>query len=765
MRDFFSFDLLPNLTALKPRVRRRFLLPVSLPLACLFACLLACLLAFVRSAMVSASSPSPDGASGASRAPRRVLGSAIPRSIAEDPELAAAIERALPSGYDFELYKTVTRIRALEARTVALQFPEGLLMFSLAIADVLTAHAGVDDVIVLGDVAYGACCVDDLGAKAAGADLLVHYGHSCLVPVGITAVPCLYVFVTIQADVDHLVRCVRETFYVPQEEGKGEGERAIAVAGAGGDASAHKSVVNAGNDPLSANGDAATANGGGGGGGRASAAAAGAAGAALSAGAEKDAPSPPAAAPASTDPATSLACLSRPLGARLAIAGTIQFAPSVALARELLASDRECAVVPRIEPLSAGEVLGCTAPTLPPGIDAVVFVADGRFHLEALMMANPSVPVYMYDPYSKKLTRERYDHDGMKRARRRAITLAQRTRGSEQVPEEAGAGRQTHGGNARRGGGGEAGETRGDGLKNDLVDGSENAPHNDPADVSGRCCRGSRGTGSAPCCGDQASEAAETTQSSCTLSACGTSTSDADQNPTTATVAGAPSPSSPSSSPSLSSPPTWGIVLGTLGRQGNPALAARVERAARARGIEVVRILASELSPQRLGELSDGGRAVQTFVQIACPRLSIDWGEYFPITTLNAYEALVALHATKGWWEDQQTTADEKENKDNNDKDDANSKSSADSEDASSKSSANSEDAASGRPWESPETLSGTYPMDYYSNSGAPWTGAYERPKPKAPPARAAGGKGGGAAAIRAALAARRKAREETKAA
>lgn len=45
-------------------------------------------------------------------------------------------------------------------------------------------------------------------------------------------------------------------------------------------------------------------------------------------------------------------------------------------------------------PLSAGEVLGCTAPRVPGEHDALLFVADGRFHLEALMVANPHLPAY-----------------------------------------------------------------------------------------------------------------------------------------------------------------------------------------------------------------------------------------------------------------------------------------------------------------------------------------------------------------------------------
>lgn len=36
----------------------------------------------------------------------------------------------------------------------------------------------------MGDVTYGACCVDDFTARALGVDFLVHYGHSCLGTVG-----------------------------------------------------------------------------------------------------------------------------------------------------------------------------------------------------------------------------------------------------------------------------------------------------------------------------------------------------------------------------------------------------------------------------------------------------------------------------------------------------------------------------------------------------------------------------------------------------
>ena len=45
---------------------------------------------------------------------------------------------------------------------------------------------------------------------------------------------------------------------------------------------------------------------------------------------------------------------------------------------------------------SAGEVLGCTAPALVGEAEAIVFVADGRFHLEAIMIANPDTPAFRF---------------------------------------------------------------------------------------------------------------------------------------------------------------------------------------------------------------------------------------------------------------------------------------------------------------------------------------------------------------------------------
>eukprot|EP01133_Synstelium_polycarpum_P003568 gene3568-4081_t len=82
--------------------------------------------------------------------------------------------KVLPTNYNFEIHKTIWRLRQSNSSRVALQFPEGLLMYSCIIADILSEFASVETVI-MGDVTYGACCVDDYTARSLGADFMVHY--------------------------------------------------------------------------------------------------------------------------------------------------------------------------------------------------------------------------------------------------------------------------------------------------------------------------------------------------------------------------------------------------------------------------------------------------------------------------------------------------------------------------------------------------------------------------------------------------------------
>lgn len=45
-----------------------------------------------------------------------------------------------------------------------------------------------------------------------GAEMIVHYGHSCLIPVNQTSIKTLYIFVEITIDTPHLAMSVRRNF-------------------------------------------------------------------------------------------------------------------------------------------------------------------------------------------------------------------------------------------------------------------------------------------------------------------------------------------------------------------------------------------------------------------------------------------------------------------------------------------------------------------------------------------------------------------------
>ena len=488
-------------------------------------------------------------------------------------------ESGLPVAYSFEIPKTVRRIVELRARHVALQMPEGLLMYATVLADVLqrlsqsleavaysikgesqtssvaktekpaesaagilagrkevkqgskqdtepferksnvnesggsnesstarnhsnevTADCGrcAEQVSVLGDVTYGACCVGDLDAQALGADLLVHYGHSCLVPMQHTVIPCLYVFVEIQIDIPHLVESLHATLEQNQAQ-----QLLQSTSTEGAHAAPEDNV--------------------------------------------------------------------RETKWIIYLLGTIQFRHCFTEVQGLLrAKGYDHVLIPQVKPLSPGEVLGCTSPklALPPEVrnqssdtetcsvnfkSVCCFVADGRFHLESTMISNPHVHVYYrYDPYSKVLTTESYAHEEMKSLRWQAIQRA----------------------------------------KEALVRG----------------------------------------------------------NP--------------------SSPTTFGILLGTLGRQGNPAIVQRIRQTLSMQRRDgstpecsiksethasrpVCRsfvLLLSEITPAKLALLDT---KVHVWVQVACPRLSVDWGHYLAQNqkpVLTPYELMVALEETS-WQE------------------------------------------------------------------------------------------------------------------
>jgi len=131
--------------------------------------------------------------------PKRFVHTPIPPSILFDPILTAAATSLLPANYNFELPKTAHRIRSAGACRVALQLPEGLLPLSHLLAPYLQPDP-TNDVLVLADATYGACCLADRPVKVLTADFVVHYGHSCLVPVTSSLLLVLYVFIEIRVD-------------------------------------------------------------------------------------------------------------------------------------------------------------------------------------------------------------------------------------------------------------------------------------------------------------------------------------------------------------------------------------------------------------------------------------------------------------------------------------------------------------------------------------------------------------------------------------
>jgi 2-(3-amino-3-carboxypropyl)histidine synthase len=95
--------------------------------------------------------------------------------------------------------------------------------------------------------------------------------------------------------------------------------------------------------------------------------------------------------------------------------------------------------IPQSSPLSPGEILGCTSPTLPNDVSALIYlgihfsfsnkfttniIGDGRFHLESAMIQNPKVSAFKYDPYSRTLTTELYGFDLMIETRKKSINIA-----------------------------------------------------------------------------------------------------------------------------------------------------------------------------------------------------------------------------------------------------------------------------------------------------------------------------------------------------
>lgn len=99
--------------------------------------------------------------------------------------------------YDVE--RTVTELTAGLWTKVALQFPDHMLVDAPKVAEILNRdiEARRDDkkpvkISILADTSYSACCVDEVAAEHADAEVAVHYGRTCLSPT--SRLPVIYVY-------------------------------------------------------------------------------------------------------------------------------------------------------------------------------------------------------------------------------------------------------------------------------------------------------------------------------------------------------------------------------------------------------------------------------------------------------------------------------------------------------------------------------------------------------------------------------------------
>ncbi|KAF1372822.1 hypothetical protein PFLUV_G00253850 [Perca fluviatilis] len=109
----------------------------------------------------------------------------------------------------YQIKETCDFIREHQFEKVALQFPDELLVDSVAIAVEIERNSNAKT-FILGDTSYGSCCVDEIAAEHVGADCIVHYGSACLSPS--KRLPLMYVFERRPVDLEKCTSAFRELY-------------------------------------------------------------------------------------------------------------------------------------------------------------------------------------------------------------------------------------------------------------------------------------------------------------------------------------------------------------------------------------------------------------------------------------------------------------------------------------------------------------------------------------------------------------------------
>ncbi|KAF4968121.1 hypothetical protein FZEAL_10435 [Fusarium zealandicum] len=112
----------------------------------------------------------------------------------------------------YEIVRTGTEIHAGGWRRVGLQFPDFMLVDAPRVVEALQKELHSQDrtkgvegakqaerrIYVLADSSYSACCVDEIAAEHVSADVVVHYGRTCLSPT--SRLPAIYVYTSHDLD-------------------------------------------------------------------------------------------------------------------------------------------------------------------------------------------------------------------------------------------------------------------------------------------------------------------------------------------------------------------------------------------------------------------------------------------------------------------------------------------------------------------------------------------------------------------------------------
>lgn len=96
----------------------------------------------------------------------------------------------------YELERAAKEIRERGCKRIALQFPDHMLVDAPKVSQLLEAELATTTpdarICILADTSYSACCVDEVAAEHADADMVIHYGRTCLSPT--SRLPAIYIY-------------------------------------------------------------------------------------------------------------------------------------------------------------------------------------------------------------------------------------------------------------------------------------------------------------------------------------------------------------------------------------------------------------------------------------------------------------------------------------------------------------------------------------------------------------------------------------------